>query len=439
MVDPNSPIDGTDPTQDQHVVILIHGIRDRALWQASVSDVLQRNGFQAENTSYGRFDLFRFLVPVPFFRNWAARTLKKQIDSVLEDNPTAKVSIIAHSFGTYVFSQILRETPHLKVHRVIFCGSVLNYDFPFEQFVNRFTTPILNEVGTRDIWPAMAESVTWGYGAAGTYGFIRPRVRDRWHNRAKHDHFLQGPEFCQKFWIPFLQDGTMKQGAMPPERPRMWVRLISLLKIRNFAFAAALLVLLALGCTISSHLSNPTIVLVDSRLLSAIYDPQTRSNGGTNNNDIADALDGDSFRQEFHPDVFATLVYRQWTDDNQILALEPDVVILHTNAFNDEENSEGSIERLRELLMSLPPQTDVLLYSRGFTVGGEEQDKSYVVSDVLKLPDERAANIGIFALADGQPSFRASENAVRLRSTVAEVLRSRSNLRTGAPWYCQIC
>lgn len=439
MVDNDTPIDGSDPAQDQHVVILVHGIRDRALWQASVSDVLQRNGFQPENTSYGRFDLFRFLAPVPFFRNWAIRSLKRQLDSVIEDNPKAKISIIAHSFGTYVFARILRETPQLNVHRVIFCGSVLSYDFPFEQFANRFTTPILNEVGTRDIWPAMAESVTWGYGAAGTYGFVRPRVRDRWHNRAKHDYFLKSQDFCQEFWIPFLKDGTVKQGAMPPEKPRLWVRLISLLKIRNFVVVMTLLVLLSLGCSISSRLSNPTIVLVDSRLLSAVYDPQTRSEGGTNNNDIADALDGDTFRQKFHPDVFATLVYRQWTDDNQILALEPDVVILHINAFNDENNSQGSIGRLRELLLNLPTQTNVVLYSRGFTVGGEDQDKTYMVDEVLKLPHERAEAIEVFALADGKPSFKDSENAVRLRATVAEVLRKRSSLRAGTPWYCQIC
>jgi hypothetical protein len=27
-----------------------------------------------------------------------------------------------------------------------------------EQFQNRFTQPIINEVGTRDIWPAIAEA-----------------------------------------------------------------------------------------------------------------------------------------------------------------------------------------------------------------------------------------------------------------------------------------
>jgi hypothetical protein len=62
----------------------------------------------------------------------------------------------------------------------------------------------MNEVGTRDIWPAIAESITSGYGSAGTYGFLRPLVRDRWHNGAHHGYFLN-PSFCKKFWVPFLK------------------------------------------------------------------------------------------------------------------------------------------------------------------------------------------------------------------------------------------
>jgi pimeloyl-ACP methyl ester carboxylesterase len=390
MVESEAPIGKIDMGQDRHIVVMIHGIRDRALWQASVSDVLRQDGFQPRSTSYGRFGLFRFLMPVPFFRNWAMREVKGQIESVIGENPNAKVSIIAHSFGTYVVARILRDTPQLKFHRVIFCGSVLRYDFPFEQFVNRFTAPILNEVGTRDVWPAVAESVTWGYGAAGTFGFFRPGIQDRWHHRAKHGYFLEDRSFCQDFWVPFLRDGTIKPGAMPPEEPQLWVRLISVLKIRNLILAVALVSLLALACGMSARLSNPTIALVDSRHLNAIYDTQTRSDGGTNNNDIADALDGDAFRQEFHPDIFGTLVFRLWADDNQVLARQPDVVILHINAFNDEHNSNGSPERLREFLLNLPLGTDVLLYSRAFTRGKEEQYKAYFVDKFLNLSSERA-------------------------------------------------
>ncbi|MGY4300439.1 hypothetical protein ACVWXN_008534 [Bradyrhizobium sp. i1.4.4] len=55
----------------QHVVILVHGIRDYALWQSRVRSELEAAGFVVEPTNYGRFGLVQFLAPVPFFRHWA--------------------------------------------------------------------------------------------------------------------------------------------------------------------------------------------------------------------------------------------------------------------------------------------------------------------------------------------------------------------------------
>jgi hypothetical protein len=100
--------------------------------------------------------------------------------------------------------------------------------------------PIVNEVGTRDIWPAMAESITTGYGSAGTYGFRRPLVKDRWHNGAGHGFFLDA-NFCKKFWIPFLKDEVFIAGASNPESPRPWLQFLSTAKIKYLLSMLALL------------------------------------------------------------------------------------------------------------------------------------------------------------------------------------------------------
>jgi hypothetical protein len=134
----------------------------------------------------------------------------------------------------------------IKFHRIIFCGSVVRYGFPFEQFQNRFTQPIINEVGTRDIWPAIAESITLGYGSAGTYGFRRPLVRDRWHNGARHGYFLD-PEFCNKFWSPFLRDGTFVAGSGTPENTSLWLQCLSIAKIKYLLAALTLVYLINMG------------------------------------------------------------------------------------------------------------------------------------------------------------------------------------------------
>jgi hypothetical protein len=225
-----------------HVVVLVHGIRDFALWQETVGRSLSEGGFRLEFTNYGRFDLFRFLVPLRYFRRKAIEEVLKQIRIARQTSGAKDISIIAHSFGTYVVSHILRENFDLKFRRVIFCGSVVRYGFPFEQFYERFDPPILNEVGTRDIWPAVAESVTWGYGSAGTYSFRRPLVKDRWHNGAGHGFFLTA-EFCNKYWLPFIAEGRVVPASENPERPRLWIQLLSIFRLKYLLLILCALVI----------------------------------------------------------------------------------------------------------------------------------------------------------------------------------------------------
>jgi hypothetical protein len=229
------PLDRDALTTPTHVVILVHGIRDRALWQHSIREALESEGVRVALSNYDRFSLFKFLMPFGFFRDQAIAEISKQLTIIKHNNPSARISIIAHSFGTYIISQLMRERFELKFHRIIFCGSVVPINFEFEQIVDRFTPPILNEVGARDPWPAIAESVTTGYGNAGTFGFRRTDlVRDRWHNNAGHGFFLE-KTFCNKYWLPFLQDGTIVDAAKEPQEPSAWVEVLSNAKVKYIA------------------------------------------------------------------------------------------------------------------------------------------------------------------------------------------------------------
>jgi pimeloyl-ACP methyl ester carboxylesterase len=232
----------TNAALRKKVVMLVHGIRDDALWQTTLRSVLEETGFVVEATNYGRMNLFQFLAPFSYFRNKAIATVWNQIRIVKQNNEDSSLSVIAHSFGTFVIAHLLQQEFDIKFDKVIFCGSVVRYGFPFEQFQNRFSQPILNEVGTRDVWPALAESITAGYGSAGTYGFRRPLVRDRWHNQAHHGFFLSA-EFCRKFWIPHLNNGVFVPGAEVPEAPRVWLRLLSILKIKWLLTATVIIFL----------------------------------------------------------------------------------------------------------------------------------------------------------------------------------------------------
>lgn len=226
------------------VVILVHGIRDRALWQSEIRAALRSEGFDVALTNYERFDLLRFLIPIPVFRNAVLRSIRDQIRSVRLQNPNKDMSVIAHSFGTYVMSRVMNEEFDINFKRIIFCGGVYSNKIKFEQFSNRFLPPILNEIGTKDYFPALANSITWGYGSPGTFGFRRPLFEDRWHKDAGHSYFLS-KEFCARYWVPFLSTGNINGGEESPDQPHWMIRLIETVHIKYTVICLLLLGVLA--------------------------------------------------------------------------------------------------------------------------------------------------------------------------------------------------
>jgi len=225
----------------RHLVILVHGIRDIARWQSEVSHALEQAGLLVAHTNYGRMNLLEFLAPIDFFRQRAADRIWTDIQYARQLHPDADVSIIAHRFGTYVVTRILKQQFTLGLKRLILCGSVVKYDFPFEQIQNRFTPPLINEVGTRDPWPAVAEALTFGYGSAGTFGFNRPGARDRFHNGQSHGYFLT-QEFTRKYWVPLLANDQVVDADIEAAAPPLWIKLLSIFKLRYVLAAIVILV-----------------------------------------------------------------------------------------------------------------------------------------------------------------------------------------------------
>jgi pimeloyl-ACP methyl ester carboxylesterase len=237
----------------EHLVILVHGINTRALWMGKVRSTLELAGFAVGVTSFGKYSLFRFLMPFQAFR-------RRPVERVLGDIKTAlalyerkarkrpeKVSVISHSFGTYVVAKILADHDELNWYRIIFVGSVVREDFDFGKVIDRFDDPLLSEVGTRDFWPALAESAGWGYGSIGSTQLNRPGTVTRWHKNYSHGDFLT-PEFCNEFWVPFLRGEAPKAAADPTPMP-LWVRILSALPLR---WAIPFVITLGAGMAVAS-------------------------------------------------------------------------------------------------------------------------------------------------------------------------------------------
>jgi pimeloyl-ACP methyl ester carboxylesterase len=213
-----------------HLVLLVHGINTRARWIGEIKPVLKSAGFVVEATSYGEYGVLRFLLPFPWLRKIAIERVVRAISAARMLHSPDKMSVISHSFGTFVIAKILADHPEFTWHRIVFCGSVVRDDFRLDLTLNRFRQPLLNEVGSRDFLPALAESVTWGYGSVGSNGYNDVGVDTRWHTGVAHSGFLN-KDFCQKFWIPFLNEATVIAGDAPSELA-WWIRLITALPLR---------------------------------------------------------------------------------------------------------------------------------------------------------------------------------------------------------------
>lgn len=249
----------------KHLVILVHGINTRALWMGRIRPALERAGFSVGVTSFGKYSLFRFLAPFKSFRRLPVERVIGDIRTALKlyerkaGKPPERLSVISHSFGTYVVSKILATYTDLKWYRVIFAGSVVREDFDFGKVIDQFDDPLLSEVGTRDFWPALAESAGWGYGSIGSTELNRPGTVTRWHKGYAHSDFLT-PEFCDEFWVPFLRGEAPKAAAEPTPMP-FWVRILSAFPLRWLISAAIPLALFLAAAPLLSKITMPFYTL----------------------------------------------------------------------------------------------------------------------------------------------------------------------------------
>lgn len=222
---------------DKHVVILVHGIRTQAEWQQRVAKTLKDNGnIISIPARYEFLDIIRFIIPFDFSRAKPINRITRIIRDAKKQYKIDKVSIIAHSFGTYIVARILMDCTDIEFKRVILCGSIIKDDFGWDHYINRFDEnkkynwQIVNDCGMNDIWPVLAKSITYGYGSSGRFGFGHNRVKDRFHNKGHGDFFNE--DFVKSQWIPFLEKGEVKDGEIERTTNSWWISILTVIELK---------------------------------------------------------------------------------------------------------------------------------------------------------------------------------------------------------------
>lgn len=193
---------------NDHVIILLHGMNTLAAWQQTMKEELESNeNIKVLPFSYGFYGPFKFFFPKKF-KHEPIEEIKKNIAVAFKRNPKSKFSLVAHSFGSFVTSEILSldESIGSRISNIILCGSIVKRTYAWERFPEELL--ILNEVGSSDIWPVLAAHANEEYGSTGTFGFNGPVVRDRFHSIKHSDYFKI--EFIKDFWVPFFIHGHIK-------------------------------------------------------------------------------------------------------------------------------------------------------------------------------------------------------------------------------------
>lgn len=157
--------EGRNPSGD-HVIFLMHGIRDLGHWRQSLQRRIEALDPRAVvvTSSYGWFPMARFLIGWDRQRN--VRWFMDRYTEQLAWHPQASISFFGHSNGTYLLASAMQRYQSVQFERVAFAGSVVPRAFPWSNFgpggSNRIRV-LRNDMGTKDwvvaIFPRLFELI----------------------------------------------------------------------------------------------------------------------------------------------------------------------------------------------------------------------------------------------------------------------------------------
>jgi len=171
---------------------------------------------------------------------------------------------------------------------------------------------------------------------------------------------------------------------------------------------------------------QPVIVFMDSPLEGRVYDPRTLAAGGTNADDITDALRGlpiVTHKENTSP---------MWHREEEVRQQNPDLIVSHLSCLHDQrvtndpevrkqffDMSEQRLTAFFGYLASVSPRTKFLVYSRG-RFGSDEA--TWVNHVVARFPQMRGRLFAMIVPGGNKATFRDPATMQQVHARVVEIL-----------------
>lgn len=189
-------------------LITIHGIRTHAEWNAEVAHIASSRGWIVAPFVYGYVDVGTLAIPLK--REKIVSQFRAYVNDIKE-RYNAPISVIAHSFGTYVAASYLLgfDHPPVTFDTLITTGAILNPDLDLTRFHGR-TSFIINEVAPNDAIVDLARAASlWNdplIGNAGSVGFNSTDkiLQQQSSSIFDHNNVIRRDVIAQR-WMPWLE------------------------------------------------------------------------------------------------------------------------------------------------------------------------------------------------------------------------------------------
>lgn len=191
------------------VVFSIHGIRTFGEWQSRLERLVEAETDEVSfyTYKYGYFSSIAFLFPPA--RRREVHRLELRIHNLLRNQPK-RIVVFAHSFGTYLAVEAIKNNAHQLPAgvelTVVLGGSVLPENYDWSEIRKNGAITVINDCGVDDniLLLSKASAVNLGMaGRVGFHGFNGSGFINRWF-RGGHSHYFDGDDFMRKRWLPVI-------------------------------------------------------------------------------------------------------------------------------------------------------------------------------------------------------------------------------------------